>query len=314
MINEALKFYPFDNPKVELLRHNENMTYKITDGGKPYVLRIHKPSDGFELDLLRLGKDKVALILDEMELLKHLAEQGNMHVQKVKLNSGGEMVSLVGDENPVTVLEWIEGETLEDMGITAEFSYKLGVMIGELHNALENKTLKNRYRYDESLLSVMIDEVPKAREKGHFNNHHAKILTEILSYIRDYLSAASNRFMIIHTDLGKSNLIYSGDTIIPIDFSLSGHCIPEMDLASAFAHFGDKTLRQQILSGYRSISKIGIESTGIEICYCLQILLFITIQHNKYASESWFQSKLNDWCEQYFSPLIAGNKILDYGF
>ena len=66
MIHEALNCYDFKNPDVELLRHNENMTYKVTDVEKSYVLRIHKPSEGFNLELLRSDVDKTDLVIGEM--------------------------------------------------------------------------------------------------------------------------------------------------------------------------------------------------------------------------------------------------------
>ena len=50
MINKALNYYHFNNPSVELIRHNENMTYKITDTDKSYVMRVHKPTEGFRLE------------------------------------------------------------------------------------------------------------------------------------------------------------------------------------------------------------------------------------------------------------------------
>jgi len=50
-ISQAIKLYVFAQPKAELIRHNENMTYKITDFDKSYVLRVHKPVEGFSPDL-----------------------------------------------------------------------------------------------------------------------------------------------------------------------------------------------------------------------------------------------------------------------
>ncbi|MCL2416249.1 MAG: hypothetical protein FWD01_05475, partial [Defluviitaleaceae bacterium] len=70
VINRALELYSFANPNVELIRHNENMTYKIIDDMGSYVLRIHQPVDGFNLDLLLADMNKTTLIADEMAILQ----------------------------------------------------------------------------------------------------------------------------------------------------------------------------------------------------------------------------------------------------
>lgn len=307
MINKALDFYNFDISNVELIRHNENMTYKVTDSEKSYVLRIHKPSEGFNVDLLHTDRDKTDLIIGEVELLQQLFARGNSQTQKVKLNIYGNPVTILNDESSVTVLEWIEGITLDNVNINAETAFKLGVMIGEMHNVLAYCSVKNRFYYNGTLLSKMINEASNALMQGHFNEQQANTIIDTLSYIRDYLTEENERFMIVHADLGKSNLIYNNDTIIPIDFSLSGYCIPEMDLASAFTHINDAALNREILNGYKSICDFNIENKGIDVCFCLQILLFIITQHNKFAGESWFKDRLNVWCESHFAPLLAKN-------
>jgi len=303
MIDDALKYYQINNPTVNLIRHNENMTYKITDANKSYVMRVHKPTEGFSLDLLCLGKDRKDLVADEIKILQHLAGFENVHAQNVKLNIYEKPVTILMDGTPVTVLEWIEGNTLEDIDVTAEIANKLGIMIGKLHNSLAQTKFENRYHYDRALITVMIEEASKASKQGHFNEFNANIIIETLSYIRDYLHCASSKFSLVHSDLSKSNLIYHKGVITPIDFSLSGYCIPEMDLASAFSHINNKALNQDILDGYKSICLFEPDDKGIEVCLSLQILLFIVIQHNKFASEEWFQDMIDNCCCEYFTPL-----------
>ena len=46
-LQQALELYPLNQATPELIRHNENMTYRIIDASKRYVLRIHKPIAGF---------------------------------------------------------------------------------------------------------------------------------------------------------------------------------------------------------------------------------------------------------------------------
>ena len=46
-IQEALSSYNITATKIELLRHNENLTYRV---GNDYLLQIHKPAEGFSSD------------------------------------------------------------------------------------------------------------------------------------------------------------------------------------------------------------------------------------------------------------------------
>jgi hypothetical protein len=38
-------------------------------------------------------------------------------------------------------------------------------------------------------------------------------------------------------------------------------------------------------------------------------LLFIIVQHNKIAGELWLNSKLDEWCNNQFMPLVNNDRI-----
>jgi Ser/Thr protein kinase RdoA (MazF antagonist) len=308
LIEKALEKYNFKSPKATLIRHNENITYKVDDVNKSYVLRIHDPIEGINLEILRFKHNRIDLVSGEITLLQYLSKNEHLHTQTVKFNKDNKPITTIEENIPVTVLEWIEGITLEDIEITSKVAYQLGVMIGNLHNRLiqyKSNQFTNRYVYGGVLFDKMITEAFIASKQGHFNDFCAKIIIETLEYIKTHMLNARSRYMIIHSDLGKSNIISSAENFIPIDFSLSGYCIPEMDIASIFSHINNVYLNDDILEGYKSISEIHLSNDYINTCFCLQILLFIIIQHNKVANETWFQEKLNDWCEQYFIPLLT---------
>ena len=42
---EALAHYNITATEIELLRHNENLTYRV---GNEYLLQIHEPAEGFQ--------------------------------------------------------------------------------------------------------------------------------------------------------------------------------------------------------------------------------------------------------------------------
>ena len=71
---EALDQYAFTDPQTEFIRHNENITYKITDGTKRYELRIHKPAEGFSLGIYKAGDSRTAYLESEMLLVRYARE------------------------------------------------------------------------------------------------------------------------------------------------------------------------------------------------------------------------------------------------
>jgi len=93
MIEEAIKKYNFVNPTSRFVRHNENMTYCITDDNGQFVIRIHKPSNGFSVDFLRLGVAQNKFVESEMEVLTYLENTSQLvlygelfQCSKVRLN------------------------------------------------------------------------------------------------------------------------------------------------------------------------------------------------------------------------------------
>ena len=48
-IQEALDNYNIAATEIELLRHNENLTYRV---GNEYLLQIHEPAEGFSAEFI----------------------------------------------------------------------------------------------------------------------------------------------------------------------------------------------------------------------------------------------------------------------
>ena len=308
MIKEAVKFYNFNESDATLIRHNENMTYKIENNTCKYLMRIHKPIEGFNLGLLQMGSDHKKQIEDEMTLLELISDISEIRVQKVIRNINNERVTTLNDGTFVTVLGWLEGETLENTEITKKNAYEIGVMISKMHKTLKSLKLSNRYNYNEILLSEMIKECDKAHEMKHFNDNQADIIKNALDYMRNFFINNKEKLVLVHSDFSKSNMIINQGIVSPIDFSLSGYSVPEMDLASVFSHINDEILNAEILRGYENESGQAINKAAMNICFCFQILLFVICQHNAVAGEPWFSEKLDEWCHEEFTTLLQNNK------
>ena len=55
-IQEALAFYNITASEIELLRHNENLTYRV---GNEYLLQIHEPAEGFTAQFAEIYYSKM---------------------------------------------------------------------------------------------------------------------------------------------------------------------------------------------------------------------------------------------------------------
>ena len=62
-LEEALSYYNIEASAVVLLRHNENLTYRV---GKDYLLQIHKPVEGFSAEYIYEGLERIALYKAEI--------------------------------------------------------------------------------------------------------------------------------------------------------------------------------------------------------------------------------------------------------
>ena len=93
MLEEAVSYYSFNSADAQLLRHNENMTYKISRDQKTYLMRIHKPIQGFNLDLIRMGGNHHKQIEDEIKILEYLDSNSDLGTQKVVKNIFGQNVT-----------------------------------------------------------------------------------------------------------------------------------------------------------------------------------------------------------------------------
>ena len=314
MIEKSLKLYNFIDPEVRLIRHNENMTYQVKSNKETYMMRVHKPVDGFSLGILRDTKNAYQYINGEIEILKYLSKNTNIGIQTPVANVAGEYITLI-DDTPVTVLKWVEGETLDKITCTTDIGYQVGKMTAKLNRALSlvKRDKLVRYRYDKRLIKRMAEQVTDAE-------HQKQILPSQMIYIQDALleiitrmeliNQNADNISLVHTDLSKSNMVFTGKSIIPIDFSLSGYCYYYMDIASLLSHFINIETQKEIIAGYESERLNKINLYYVEPFYAMQVLLFITCQHNKCAKEEWFPKAVDRWCHTIFIPLTNKQNFL----
>ncbi len=305
---EILREYNLNVQEVKLLRHNENMTYKVLAAEGEYVLRIHQAVEGMSLSMLMGETQPEELIYGEMELLDILHQNTGLGIQKPVRNREGQLVTKK-EGICATLLEWAPGECVNKQKIDAKQAYKIGTMVAEIHNAAKLTGNIIRYSYGVDMLERMQKVYDSVWRKEETPSEILDTIQKVIDKIKELLEASVCEFVMIHNDLGESNLLLSERGIIPIDFSLSGVCIREMDLASLFLHFEDKELKEAILQGYNSKADCPAVLKQIDICLGYQLLIFILSQYEMICSQGWFAEALRYWDEEVFQRIVRGERI-----
>jgi len=303
MIEEALSKYNFKNPKTVFIRHNENMTYAVTDGSNKYLMRIHKAAEGLNFSFQCGNTPRLMFIESEIRLLERLYYKENMKVQSPVKNKDGELVTRLTCGEYVTVLSWLDGEDLSNTIITEDIAYQIGKMIGRLHNQTSKLPYFNRFHYDEIMSDRIMNEINIAYELRHIEKRHYNCIISHLNEMKKLLINEKKKFILIHADLSKSNLIYRNDHITPIDFSLSGYTLPEMDLADMSVNLNDKNLTSFMLNGYQSVCKYHINEFYIDVYRAFSIIIFIAYHHNRWGKDAANTKSLDRWCDNIISPV-----------
>ncbi len=303
LLKEAIEHYNFTEPKAEFIRHNENITYSILDNSMKYLLRIHKEAEGLDFSFYRGNINREILIKSEVDLLNQLSKEKNITVQTPVQNKHGEYVSCLKDGSFATVLTWLDGETLDSVEITKELAFKIGEMIAKLHESFYTLPQFNRCIYDETFIDKFIMEAKSAVELKHIEEKHYLEIKRVLKIYQEILIREKNNFVIIHYDFSKSNLIYFNESVSPIDFSMFGYGIREIDLGECL-NMIDNDLMSFVLEGYSNISEYKINKKYLDICKATGIIGYIIIHHNKIYESEKFKANMERWCSTIFSKIM----------
>ncbi|MDF2543369.1 MAG: hypothetical protein K0S47_3087 [Herbinix sp.] len=301
MLQEALDNYNFVHPEAVFIRHNENITYAVTDDNKKYLLRIHKAADGLDFSLHCGDTPREVFIDGEIELLIKLHDLRGFKLQYPIKNIYDQYITRLHNGDLVTVLSWLDGDDLVNATITEELVYQIGQMIGELHNTTSQILNVNRFHYDESFVNRLIKELRSACDMKHISELHLNQIEDVLLYTKDIIKAEKKNYVLIHADFSKSNLIYDKVTISPIDFSLSGYGVPEMDLSDLICSLHHDELIPSLIAGYESVGHRTVNKSYISAFMVLSIISYIAIHHNKVYQDEKFVKAMDRWCNTMFT-------------
>jgi len=321
LIIEALRIYRLENSHVSFIRHNENYTCQVIDEkNDKYLLRIHKPVEGFSLSSVQHSVDNLICELSFVDAISHNTD---IIVQNPIKNIYGSYVSTIIDDSNnninVSLLSWIDGFIMRhDDSNWEEQAYQTGIMVGKLHKFSKDwsKEYKlSRVKYDKDKVVAMLNMIEKAIDLSLITDDQYIIIKKGCSKIVEImceLDQLEDQCGYIHADIQKTNLIVHNKTISPIDFSLCGYGYFFMDLGGISADFGPLNIRKSLLEGYNSIIQLKKpDMKYIEAFFILTILLAMANHLYNPKYKEWFLRRTKVICESYIKPFINNESFYE---
>lgn len=302
-LEEALSYYNIAASEVELLRHNENLTYRV---GKDYLLQIHEPVEGFSTEYIYEGIDRMVVYKAEIAFQEHLKKHG-MQIRETIENCHGERITKLCDGTLVTVSRWIEGESLDKFELNDELCYQIGEMLACLHRDAKGFRMLPVKSYDKQHCECTKKRIQALEYKG-LEAMYAKIMQKACDSIGIALEEVQNEFLMLHGDLSPSNILKTSEGLVAIDFSFFGTGHPMFDLAVLFGNIGGLARRQKIAEGYRDAGGT-INYKVLDACFVLNLLDYIGIHYEQCSKQDWFEPRMKRWCKENFEPYLRGERL-----
>lgn len=319
MLSEILEHYSIHASSTAFIRHNENLTYKVTDesSGLSYLLRIHKAIISAMSGLQHTYEG----LKREMILLDELSRETDLLVQTPVRNIAGDWVTpvtVVDEVIQCTVLQWIEGRDIQkDEVISREHITHLGEQVRTLHQFGRTKgvnTCEFRPKYSDIADNVrMLEQLEVGVSLGIFEEDDFKNLKRFFELLNNRLEnypQTSNNWGIIHGDINKGNLLITQDGIGIIDFCLFGYGYYLFDVAGGVLSFKPEE-RDRFLAGYTSNSFVFTEKDMklLEGFMILFILGFYAFHIENEDKHTWMRERMPIFCKKYCLPYIDHQSI-----
>jgi Ser/Thr protein kinase RdoA (MazF antagonist) len=316
---ELLSHYSITEAEVHLIRHNENITLKVTDGisNNLYLLRIHKPSTEGLFGL----QHTLDGIKAEILILQELNKKGLVYAQKPVANRAGEYITICNLENYhhpcyATVLEWIEGDTLSlEISNIKEIAFKLGQNLALFHQSLkEFKPSEHFVRpiYDGARIDSAIEELKYCVDIQLFRMEHYEIIKDVLAFVKkqiEELNAREDSFGIIHADFQLGNIILNEDNPCMIDLGFCGFGYYVFDIGSAATIFPGE-LRKDFLHGYASRSSFPFHDLKyVEGQIFMDIFISYVLFMRDSGRNTWITTSAEELCETLCKDFLEGKEV-----
>ncbi|MCJ8006491.1 phosphotransferase enzyme family protein [Lederbergia wuyishanensis] len=324
LVNMILQDYEIHAPQVSLIRHNENLTYKVIDPtiNQSYLLRIHYP---FTKNIEGIQHAKEG-ILCELALLQKMADETDLVLQTPVRTSSGQLISklFLNGYQPIycSLLNWIEGRNLQNEDFSdCELVAQLGEQLARMHKYF--KTLKNieilnsRPHYSRNYNEIMLEKIFKGLEKGLFELYEYDIIVQTIDLIHSRLFGSKenvNDWGIIHGDLNMGNILVTDKREIAfIDFGLFGFGHYLLDVAMGALNSTSET-RDIFLNSYFGNTTYSKDILLIVEGFMLISIIFYYANHMENVEvHQWIKERMPLFCKLHCKPFLNGESIL-YNF
>lgn len=311
-ISEALAQYGLTSTsaKVTLLRHNENRTYRVDYADRSFCLRLKNPIPGFDLSVL--GGDQETNLRGELAFLSALAEQTDIPVQKPVKTLSGDVVARLSDGTLASLLMWMEGVPFSEGKRTELMLVSAGRTFAKLRCAVEAYPGLHgfsRFSYDQKLVERLAVQAERGGEYLPAASIRSMIRAlQTVSCRMDEMDA-NEAALLAHADPGLGNLIWTGEGVGLIDWSLAGYAHSYMDIGGLMGATSDQEEQRHLLEGWESV-RGKAERRYLDAYFALSVLLFVCCQYSRAGGwADWFPEALKRWQETIFDPLSAGHVL-----
>jgi Ser/Thr protein kinase RdoA (MazF antagonist) len=305
---DTLLNYGIKNASLTLLRHNENMVWKVElSEGVCYVLRIHIPASGLALI------HRVDWLESEMMFLNNLSKNSDISVQKpIRTKDGRYVIHLPLNEGFATLLSWLPGETFNQLDNTAiHNAFLVGELVAKMHEFVlkyPNSCKLPRPTYDAERVINAVNSLEEGIGMGLFTNDMYTELYEGAMCICIKMEKENSRegwHGLIHSDLGLGNIIIHDGIVSPIDFGLCGHGPFLFDLGGLMGTFDHPQLRKAVIDGYSKHRPLNQNDyRSIEAFFIASIYFFMSMHLHNIQVHEWFQRRLPLVISDYVCPFI----------
>jgi Ser/Thr protein kinase RdoA (MazF antagonist) len=249
---EAMKRYSISVADIELINHEFNATFKVTDvDGEFFALRLNVNS-------LRTLPN----LEGEIAFVKFLLENTSLSIPSpIMCNIGGFVSTVSSDliERPLNCVlySWLNGEELGDEPSTEQL-FALGAAMATTHIATREFELPA-----DAILPSLKDFM--WGEQNHllatrpgYDSDACKAVTKMISTIQELIDSfyEVTTPQAIHADLHGWNVMWHEGELSVFDFDDCGIGLPIQDLATALYYLDTPEQDEALLAGYKSIQNL----------------------------------------------------------
>jgi len=237
----ALDAYELDDPRIVLVAHRENTTFRVTTSDhQEYLLRVHRPNRHGR------GVDSAAAVRSELQWLDAVRAETFLAVPQPVRARTGELITTHTADGVVgsrvcSLLRWMDGRNHHRSARPVHLG-RVGQTLAQLHNHAEAWRQPAdfvRIRWDreaffgDTLLYGEVDaagawELLPAKLRSDFER-----VAEHVSGIMRTLGEGPEVFGLIHADAHLDNVLFDGGRACLIDFDDCGFGYRIYDVAVA---------------------------------------------------------------------------------